>query len=669
MSDDSASPAHPVHATPHALNPDAVARNLPAWLVQNRNFVLLWAAYGVAAVGDHLSEMALLKARGGMSRPDATRVQALITFGFFLPFVVLGPLAGWWSDRFSRKATMIVADLLRALLVFNLAAIVLRLERWLEPQHAQDAGAFTASGDFAIVVPLAVVGALAAFFSPARQSMLPTLIRNDQLVRANALISALGTIGTIVSAVVGGYMVNTIGPVWNYRINALTFGLSALFVAGIAMSRTRAVPHPPMNGIWKPVTDGFRYVRTHRRAFQMILLGTVFWAAAGVVISVVPAIVQRLVGENYAAAGTFRGLIGVGLAVGATVMTILGPAMPIQIAVLGALGGAIFWTLLLNASYSFAWGVFANGLCLFGIGGAGAALLVTIMATLQRFVPDSRRGRVFGVSDMATMGAMVLATGALGLPRIPNLDRYIPFILLAVAVGFAAAAWFAWCEYRRGKPYPPILGVVWKLATFYARYWFNVQRVGPCTIPRQGPVIVAANHTAGIDPILVYATNPYRVIGFLVEKAYYNIPVAHWFQKMVGCIPVDRDKPGPSVISGMLRLLHDGGCLGIFPQGTFERPGENLGGKSGIGMIALRSGAVVIPCHISGTRYYDSVLRSFFARQHVRVRYGKPVDLSPFRGKERDRQAQEQAADLIMQRIRELGEAPPPVAQVASPHH
>ena len=51
---------------------------------------------------------------------------------------------------------------------------------------------------------------------------------------------------------------------------------------------------------------------------------------------------------------------------------------------------------------------------MFCIGGAGAALLVTILSTIQHFVPDSRRGRVFGVSDMATMGAMVAASGLLG---------------------------------------------------------------------------------------------------------------------------------------------------------------------------------------------------------------------------------------------------------------
>ena len=116
----------------HVDHPRPAIR-LPDWLVQNRNFVLLWAAYGVAAIGDHLSEIALLKSRDALARPDGTRVQALISFGFFLPFVILGPLAGWWSDRSSRKITMIVADLLRAALVWNLAILVPALARWLDP--------------------------------------------------------------------------------------------------------------------------------------------------------------------------------------------------------------------------------------------------------------------------------------------------------------------------------------------------------------------------------------------------------------------------------------------------------------------------------------------------------------------------------------------------------
>nr|HPM25425.1 MFS transporter [Phycisphaerae bacterium] len=322
--------------------PSRPERRLPDWLVQNPNFVLLWAAYGISALGDHLSEMALLSESGGFERDDITRVQALMTFCFFAPFVVFGPLAGWWADRFSRKWTMIAADLVRAVIMGTLPFTL---------PYLLGLGL----GDFAITLPLALAGAFAAFFSPARQAMVPTLIRDDQLVRANAMISALGTIGAILSAVIGGHLVDlsTAGHLhlhWNYYLDALTFIASALLLVGIAMSRSRAVPHAIPAGVWTPVAQGFRYVRQHRRVLQIILLATVFWAGAGIIISVVPAIVRDIFGGQYSDAGMYRGLIAAGLAGGAAILTLIGRALPVPLAVLVALLGGGIWVLALDAA-------------------------------------------------------------------------------------------------------------------------------------------------------------------------------------------------------------------------------------------------------------------------------------------------------------------------------
>lgn len=617
---------------------------LPDWLVRNRNFVLLWAAYGVAAFGDHLSEMALLKERNAFQSDYLTRIQALITFGFFLPFVVLGPLAGWWSDRFSRRTTMIAADLIRAVIVFNMAIIVGQLAAWLPATY----------GDYSIVIPPVIVGTLAAFFSPARQAMLPTLIRDDQLVRANAMISALGTIGGVLAAVVGGYIVQQWGPAWNYHLNAATFCCSAAFVTCIAMSRARAVPHPRLEGVWAPLRAGFRYVRNHARVLQLILLGTAYWAAAGIVISVVPAIAKLYYGENYAMAGTFRGLLVIGIASGAAVLTILGAAVPIPIALLAGLGGAGFWTLALAATTLLKLGPVLTGVCLFGMGGAGAAILVTIMAALQRFVPDSRRGRVFGVTDMFTMAALVAATGLLGLPHIEHLDDYVCWLLAATGVGLLATMALAWRDYRRGDPFSAPLWIMWRLVRLYAGFWCRAKRLGLCTVPRHGPVILAANHTAGIDPLLIFATCPHRKISFLVAREYMH-GLAGAFMRLVDCIPLDRERPSHGSLAEACRLLKREGCLGIFPQGQLEPPGKPpRDTRGGAGWLALRSGAIVIPCHIAGTQYSDRVIGSFFHRHHVRVRYGRPVDLSAFRGREKERDAPRLATDAIMCAIRAL---------------
>lgn len=649
------------------------APRLPAWLVLNQNFVLLWLAYGVAAIGDHLSEMALLSERGGLARGDATRIQALISFGFFLPFVIFGPLAGWWSDRFSRKTTMIVADVLRALLVFNLAYIVCQLERWFEPDRFPGATWLlpigsalpeavspptTGMGDMAIVIPLAIVGFLAAFFSPARQAMLPTLIRDDQLVRANALISALGTVGGITGGVLGGVLVDYLGTKglhYNYWLNAGTFALSAAFVSMIAMSKTRAVLHPKLEGVFAPIAQGFRYVRDHRRVWQMILLGTVFWGCAGVVISVVPAIVRDVFGGGVTQVSIYRGLLIVGLAVGAAVMSILGNTLPVQLAVLFSLAGAGFWMVLLAIASTFKiGGGILVGLCLFGTGGAGAALLVSITATIQHLVPDARRGRVFGVSDMFTMGAMVAASGILGLAPIPNLDRYVPVLIAIVAITLISACVMAWFAYTRATHLRAETWFIWKFISFASAFWWRTKRDGRCTVPGSGPVILAANHTAGIDPLVqIASSNGLRFPAYIVAEEYYK--PAKRFMDQIGCIPIDRKNPGKAFYVAALKHLKAGGCLGIFPQGTFERPGEETPeGKSGVGLIALRTGALIIPCHISGTRYFDNPFAALFFRHKVRIKYGPPIDTSPFVGRERDKAAAEELAQLIMDKIQEL---------------
>jgi 1-acyl-sn-glycerol-3-phosphate acyltransferase len=643
---------------------------LPDWLVRNRNFVLLWFAYGVAAVGDHLSEMALLQERGGLGRDDATRIQALISFGFFLPFVLLGPLAGWWSDRFARKGTMIAADVLRAVVVFHLAWIVTLLERWLEPQRFTT-GPTSGAGDFAIVIPLAIVGTLAAFFSPARQAMLPTLVRDDQLVRANAMINALGTIGAITGGVVGGKLVDYLGPEGlhhNYHINALTFLCSAAFVSAIVMSRTRAVPHPPLTGVWTPIVQGFRYVRQHRRVLQMILLGSLFWGAAGIVISVVPAVVRDVFGGSIGDVAIFRGLIIVGLAVGAAGMSIVGPALPLKLTVLVGLFAGGWWVLALDGAYllfvrdvsethgrALSGGGVLTGLCLFGIGGAGAALLVTIMATIQHLVPDSRRGRVCGVSDMATMGALVLTSGVLGLAPLPNLDHYIPWLLAGTGLAMWLALGAAWSIYRRGVRVAPLTDLTLAVVAFYVRFWCRLKRAGPCTVPRSGSAIVAANHNTGLDPLLILTATPHRTISYLVEREYYENRLARFFMRMVDCIPVDRARPEKSAVAACYRALREGRVLGIFPHGRFAPPGEpEPEVKPGVGALALRTGAPVIPCHISGTTFTRTVFGSYLQRHRVRLRFGQPVDLSRFRGREREPEAAREATEVIMAQIAAL---------------
>ncbi len=631
------------------MSPATPARTAyPESLLRNRGFMLLWAAYFIAAVGDNFNDLGQLKLMAAMEGEQATRLMALMLFGLFLPYIVLGPLAGWCADRFSRKGTMIAADLARAVVVINFATLVPAFQDW-------------GFGPYTVMTTQMMLGVLAAFFSPARQAMLPTLVRSDQLVRANGMIGALAPIGAMIGFTVGGHAVEHFGAVWNFRVNSLTYVLSAALILLILAPRVQRQPtRPGRRHVLTPLLEGFTYVRQHRRVAQMIGLGALFWGAAGVVYSCVPAIVKEIVSTRYSDVGNYRALPAVGMVVGAVLMTIVGPSLSIQPAIVTGLSLATVGLLALAAVFAAQLGGGLAALCLVLLGLGGAVLLVTINATLQRLVPDSRRGRVFGVSDMTTMAAMVLATGALGLTPIAGLDRYVAWILVLTAAAMFIALLVSSNVYGRSSPYSTTITSLWSVLVFYVRFWARVRRVGPCTVPREGPVILAANHTSGIDALLILSTCPHRLVGFLVDQRYYHAPIAGWFMRLVNCVPVNREKPGKSFLAQSLRHLKAGQCLGIFPQGTYVSPDEeDPEAKSGVGLLALRTDAPVIPVHLSGTRYDYNPFLALFRRHKARVRYGQPVDLSAFRGRERDKAAPQEATELIMREIRALADEMP----------
>ena len=208
-------------------------------------------------------------------------------------------------------------------------------------------------------------------------------------------------------------------------------------------------------------------------------------------------------------------------------------------------------------------------------------------------------------------------------------------------------------RHRRSR-FGAILGFWKHVNEFYCWWWFRLRRAGPCTIPPSGPVLIVANHRCSIDPLLLTAASPNRVMAFLVAREYVRLPIAGRFMRLIGCIPVDRSAPETGSVRSALRLLEGGGALGVFPEGGIPAPGEAVAAKEGVAMLALRSRAPVVPAHVSGTRYSDGVLAPLFRRHRAVVRYGPAIDLSVYRDRPRDRGVYREVTELIMRRIEEL---------------
>jgi len=625
----------------------------------NRSFLFLWLAYTISALGDHLSEMALLDMQGALGREDSTRINAVMLFVFFLPFFVLGPAMGWLADRLPRKGLMIGADLARATIMFCIFAafgwLFSALEGTaLEISRGADKARFS---PWVYASPLLLLGVFAAMFSPSRYATLSTVVRSDQLVRANGLMNAMGPIASIASFYLGAKIVGAYGVATCFRMDGTTFLLSAaclLFIVPPARSTHRAAA---AHGI-RALTAGFDYCGRHRRVFELILFATLFWSAASVVRSMIPALVKAL-----SAAGSleqiayYNGAIAVGMLTGAGVLSLLGETLRSDVAISWSLIGVGCAISLLMAALLFDWSFWIGGGSLFFSGMFGSGILVSVNALLQRIVPNHFRGRVFGVKDLTSMAGLLLATGLLAIPQWRDIDRYVPLLLaLTAAALFGVGIWSVRIRLRRGR-FHAALNFCINANVFFCRFWHRLRREGVCTIPVEGPVIVAANHYTTLDPFVLSAASPNRYIGFMIAREFAEIPIFRWLVRVIECVPVSRSGVDTASVKAALRHLAAGKVLGIFPQGGIQHPDETPRIREGIGLLALRSGATVVPAFIDGIPHTNSVIRPLLRRSRARVRFGRPLDLSAWQGRERDRAAYREVAAVIMDNVFRL--APP----------
>lgn len=169
---------------------------------------------------------------------------------------------------------------------------------------------------------------------------------------------------------------------------------------------------------------------------------------------------------------------------------------------------------------------------------------------------------------------------------------------------------------------------------------FRLDVSGRENVPPSGPLVLCANHTSNLDPPIVGIPLE-RKVHYMAKEELFHIPVFGWLIKNFGAFPVKRGGVSKESIRHSIALLKEGKAMGIFPEGSRKNAGGM--GKKGAAMLALRSGAVVIPVAIVG---------KYIPFRKVYVIYGEPVDLSEFAEGGSDQL--EAATDKIMTTIRDM---------------
>lgn len=198
-----------------------------------------------------------------------------------------------------------------------------------------------------------------------------------------------------------------------------------------------------------------------------------------------------------------------------------------------------------------------------------------------------------------------------------------------------------------------------KLVAFaLMRLLFRLETRDPGRVPAAGPALLVSNHSSVLDPPLIGSVSRRR-LAFLAKAELFRIPLFGGLLRRLGARPLRRAGSDPAAMRTVLRVLEEGGALLVFPEGTRGPEGVLRPARAGAGMLAVVSGAPVVPVYVSGSgRAWPKGAR-FPRPARVTVAFGEPLRFEGKRGG--DRRAQYEAASRAMMaaiaRVKEALEA------------
>ena len=151
----------------------------------------------------------------------------------------------------------------------------------------------------------------------------------------------------------------------------------------------------------------------------------------------------------------------------------------------------------------------------------------------------------------------------------------------------------------------PVLALLSAIVRFLVRRFTRVRIEGElAAIPRTGAVLIAANHASNADPLLIGAFLNQRIarpINWMGKREVFDWPFVSWLARQAGVHPVERGAADVEAFRTAMRILETGNILAVFPEGTRSPDGRLQAAKDGVTVLAVRSGATVIPIGLADT--------------------------------------------------------------------
>ncbi|MBA2560441.1 MAG: MFS transporter [Propionibacteriales bacterium] len=356
-------------------------------VLSNPGFRRLWTARTISQCGDvaQFVTVSLLVLRLTGSGLGVSGV----VVAEIAPVLLLAPLAGPVVDRLSRVRVMISSDIARLVL----------------------AGVLVGWHDNVVVVYAVAFGLSAGtvFFSPAANSLLPTLVEEDELVAANSGIWSAAVLSQVVLAPVAGLLAATAGFGWAFALNAASYAVSAVLLRGL---RTREYAPPVTSAtIWEQGWEALSLLRSDRLLRALGLAQALAALSAGATSALLVVLATRRFGQDGRGYGAMIAAIGLGAVLGPLILSRFSDRVSGPRVIFGAFGLRGIVDLLLGTVTTLPAAL--GSLTLYGLGTSTGN--VSFSSLIQSHVQPAIRGRVFSAFDLIWQSMRLVSLLAGGL--------------------------------------------------------------------------------------------------------------------------------------------------------------------------------------------------------------------------------------------------------------
>jgi len=385
--------------------------------LRSADYRRLWIGQVVSVVGDKINTIAMAIV---VYTVTGSMLQMGIMLGVTaLPAALIGIPAGLYVDRWDRRITMLVADIVRALVVLAIPLVVRYGVLW-------------------VYVLAFIASTVALFFVPAKRALIPELVPAEELMAANSLDNASEAVAELAGLAVGAAVVALLGYRWAFRFDALTFIVSAIMILLIGYRQPAREASTAKHDLLGETFAGVRAIFDNdvMRQLSVVYVASALFASASI------AVCYALALDRYQAGPFGLAMLDAASAVGILLGSVLvARRSELGVGVKFLVGITVFG--IFFAMLAFAVNIWIAMVLIAFAGVANMYFFIPATTLYQTRSERPVRGRVMAAATSATRVAMVVGMVAAGA-----LADKLPVASVAAAVGIASlvVAGYGWTQ-------------------------------------------------------------------------------------------------------------------------------------------------------------------------------------------------------------------------------